>query len=247
MLARNNVTIDYLISELSAINPYENLLSLLEERGSNNEYRYKVIKYSILAIANGQVHNYKEALKSINQFIFCELEEVKVRVSIKLLHAILSKYKYFLERPLLCFANYLRTYIRDNIMDYVGKHNDKVISKISSGKLYELSSKYTLSDFIESVKILEEKGPFRTIHQAKGDEFENVLLVFSDYGKKTAEQIMVDFMLNPNLEDEEHRIYYVALSRARDRLFISIPTLSETNEREITNNYKVKIKRLTNK
>ena len=43
----------------------------------------------------------------------------------------------------------------------------------------------------------------RTIHKAKGDEFENVLLVPNS----------LDFLINPDTEnDEEHRVYYVGLS-----------------------------------
>lgn len=38
----------------------------------------------------------------------------------------------------------------------------------------------------------------------------------------------LDFLLSPDLNSiNEHRVYYVAASRAIKRLFINVPTLSE--------------------
>lgn len=60
--------------------------------------------------------------------------------------------------------------------------------------------------------------PYSTIHQAKGKEFKNVLLILRN--KK-----YLEFIFNMKMCDEEHRIYYVAISRAIKRLFISVPDL----------------------
>lgn len=60
----------------------------------------------------------------------------------------------------------------------------------------------------------------KTIHKAKGDEFDNVMVCLD------AEKAL-DFFLQPNLlNNESHRVYYVASSRAKERLFFSIPLLS---------------------
>ena len=41
------------------------------------------------------------------------------------------------------------------------------------------------------------------------------------------EEKSLNFLLNPDLENiEEHRVYYVALSRAKKQLFINVPKLS---------------------
>lgn len=87
----------------------------------------------------------------------------------------------------------------------------------------------------------------RTIHQAKGDEFLNVLVCLFDKTdhegklKKSVDKILYDYIIdaknNIGLDTEtgeETRIYYVALSRAKERLFINIPTLSKKNEEELT-------------
>lgn len=44
------------------------------------------------------------------------------------------------------------------------------------------------------------------------------------------EEKYLDFLLKPDLDkNEEHRIYYVAISRATERLFINVPNLSKEN------------------
>ncbi|PNK60779.1 3'-5' exonuclease [Psychrobacter sp. FDAARGOS_221] len=58
-----------------------------------------------------------------------------------------------------------------------------------------------------------------TIHKSKGAEFANVVLVL----EKEEE---LDFITNPDLHlDEKHRLRYVAISRAINNLFITVPTL----------------------
>ena len=74
----------------------------------------------------------------------------------------------------------------------------------------------------------------KTIHKAKGDEFDNVLLVLR-------EENDINFLIEQNLlSNEEHRINYVAISRARNRLFISVPVLSVTNQTRLNENYDIK-------
>ena len=44
----------------------------------------------------------------------------------------------------------------------------------------------------------------------------------------------LDFILNPSIAPENNRVYYVALSRAREKLFISIPKIdSEVKDKLI--------------
>ena len=84
----------------------------------------------------------------------------------------------------------------------------------------------TYSDFAlyvssPDIKSLKDK----TIHKAKGDEFENVLVVLG-------EESNIKFLTEPKLDGtkDEQRVYYVALSRAAKRLAICVPTLSHENE-----------------
>lgn len=55
------------------------------------------------------------------------------------------------------------------------------------------------------------------------------LFIFDDSRIK-AENKLKNFITTPNMQDENHRKKFVALSRARDYLYIIVPELSEENE-----------------
>ena len=81
-----------------------------------------------------------------------------------------------------------------------------------------------IRDRSQCVGLLEDSSAQRTVHKAKGDEFENVLVVFT-------EEKALNMIINPNLKDNEsNRVYYVAMSRARDRLFLTVPSISQQME-----------------
>jgi DNA helicase-2/ATP-dependent DNA helicase PcrA len=44
----------------------------------------------------------------------------------------------------------------------------------------------------------------------------------------------MDFILNPNIASELNRVYYVALSRAKEKLFMSIPKIDDDIETKLT-------------
>jgi len=54
---------------------------------------------------------------------------------------------------------------------------------------------------------------------SKGSGFENALLILE-------KEKHLDFLLSPDLGNEEHRIYYVAVSMAKKGLFTDVPNLS---------------------
>lgn len=51
-------------------------------------------------------------------------------------------------------------------------------------------------------------------------------------------------LLKPDLTDEEHRIVYVAMSRAKKRLFIQLNDLTPVDEKKLKKKYNVEIIRL---
>lgn len=83
------------------------------------------------------------------------------------------------------------------------------------------------------INIPDDMSKNKTIHKSKGDEFDNVLLVLESYKE-------LDFILSPKLvDDEEHRIRYVAVSRAKERLFISVPSLDITDEPKFSEHFEI--------
>ncbi len=106
------------------------------------------------------------------------------------------------------------------------------LTKITSGAFADQSAKLTMGGLIKSVKLAntEETRDIRTIHKAKGTEASRVLVCLHG---KTADQTeqRLNHILNPaGTSDEEQRITYVAISRARDRLFLAVPSLTPTQE-----------------
>lgn len=85
---------------------------------------------------------------------------------------------------------------------------------------------YTYEQLAVCVKIVEDNSSNRTIHKAKGDEFENVLVIL-----RKADHL--SFLLSPNLAAEQQRVFYVAVSRGKDRLFINVPDLDAAQEAKL--------------
>lgn len=104
------------------------------------------------------------------------------------------------------------------------------ISKISRGKINNYYEELTYKKIAITINIADDNSTSRTIHKAKGDEFDNVLVVI-EHKKDFNEDKALEFLLNSDMSKEEHRVYYVALSRAKERLFISVPALSENNRK----------------
>lgn len=99
-------------------------------------------------------------------------------------------------------------------------------SGLQSGKAKDFYEGNTINDLLPHVKVdTKSDDKVRTIHSAKGTEFNNTLVHFEslDDFKK--------YILNAaeylDHEDDHGRIYYVACSRAKKRLFINIPEVTQ--------------------
>ena len=85
------------------------------------------------------------------------------------------------------------------------------------------------------MKILDDLSDFKTIHQSKGDEFENILVIVPPQKQGTE----LNFLLSPNMDIEVHRVYYVALSRAISGLYINVEKLEEKEKALIEIGFKI--------
>jgi DNA helicase-2/ATP-dependent DNA helicase PcrA len=81
--------------------------------------------------------------------------------------------------------------------------------------------------------MVDDTRDAKTIHKAKGAEFETVLIALPN--EEDADRILMPKAIQPSDagESEEQRIAYVGISRARDNLFISVPTLSRQRRKAI--------------
>ncbi len=92
------------------------------------------------------------------------------------------------------------------------------LTAAKAGKFKTFAEATPYAHLSGSVRLQEEVRHVRTIHQAKGSEGENIAVYFEDADR-------VRHITQPSTApaDEEKRLTYVALSRARDRLFLCIP------------------------
>ncbi len=107
------------------------------------------------------------------------------------------------------------------------------LSNYRAGQAATFAEEHSVEDMSKHLKITEYKTDVSTIHGAKGTEYDMVSLFIFDDGRNKAENKLIKFITNPNMLDEEHRKKYVALSRAKDHLFIVVTELSEQNEQLI--------------
>jgi DNA helicase-2/ATP-dependent DNA helicase PcrA len=97
---------------------------------------------------------------------------------------------------------------------------DVKLKGVNAGKFREFAEKTKVLDLMNSLKVFEEKRNIRTIHGSKGDEFDSVLLCLE-------KESSLKHIMTPDMSNEECRIIYVALSRAKNHLYVSVPKLSQ--------------------
>lgn len=145
-------------------------------------------------------------------------------LAVAILEYILTNYAQMQKLKVLEFYNGLKTLISQSI-PWLS------LSTITSrGKIASFATNTFVEALACSVSLSSnEERSIRTIHQAKAAEFDNVLVMF--------EPERINHILNPaeHNNNEEHRITYVALSRARNRLLIAIPNLKDEDKKSLEN------------
>lgn len=104
------------------------------------------------------------------------------------------------------------------------RNGSKIIQFYKNTKYKTLSS---------SLKLSDDNSSHLTIHKSKGNEYENVFIVGDD--------TMREFLLSPDLDKEEYRVRYVAISRAKNKVFIQLNELNEREESKIKKMYDCQI------
>ncbi|MBK7233809.1 MAG: ATP-dependent helicase [Saprospiraceae bacterium] len=220
-LSRNNITSNAMKAEINGSGLDSKLLEKLKEIDSNTK-RSNLVYSSIKAVAYGKENKFKDAIKVFEKLFNFSTDKIKrQRKALKYITLLLDKYSEFENGTLLEFANFVRTNLKPEI------------TKFSKGAIKLFYENTDLKKLLLCVSIPEDMSLHKTIHKAKGDEFDNVLLVLKD-------EKDIDFILEQNLlSNEEHRINYVAISRAKNRLFISVPTMSSAIQTSLQTNYEI--------
>jgi DNA helicase-2/ATP-dependent DNA helicase PcrA len=222
-LSRNNFISNLMKSEINGVNLDDKLLEDLLITDSNNDRKY-LIHACINSIAYAKESRFKDAINEFKNIFYFKKDKIAGRKkALKCISILLEKFDDYKNSPLIDFSNIVKEYIDDQM------------TKVTGGKVKPFYKNHTFNQLFLCVSIPEDLSLHKTIHKAKGDEFENVLLVL----KKESD---IDFLLKPDLENnEEHRIYYVAMSRARNHLFISVPSLDINKYKLLDKHFKMEI------
>jgi DNA helicase II / ATP-dependent DNA helicase PcrA len=124
-----------------------------------------------------------------------------------------------------------RTYLQDNYSDASAREEDLI-------QLGNFAAKFErMDDFLNELALLtnmskeeeieekqEDKVILSTIHQAKGLEWSYVFLIWCADGMIPLQRALNE----PGGEEEERRLFYVAVTRAKDQLYLCSPVLDYT-------------------
>jgi len=223
-LSWNNLTANALKLDVS-ISGTNNMLNVLNDTYSSDK-RTKFVLNCIMAVENAKSLLMKDAMNYIAKAFHLEKKRLlDKKLAFNNLSVLLAKEPEYRNKSLLDFYNVA------NDLLY------KPLPKITSGEVKAFYSKDYL-EFAKGVRTNDEETKHLTIHKAKGLEFDNVLLVFDE------KEDTLDFLLNTNLNEtkDDHRLYYVACSRAKHRLFISIPSLNDDESIMVKRKYNDSLK-----
>ncbi|WKT74942.1 ATP-dependent helicase [Lysinibacillus fusiformis] len=221
-LSRDNPTANAMKS-LVTLNGVDSKLLAKFKGADSNPDRQNIILNSIESVEFARLGDYKNALDKMKSLFGDYSEKEQVNNSIKLLKELLKKYSSYNEKSMMDFYSVVKPYFTS-------------MAGFRNGAAQDFYNEYLYKHLAICINFKEDTSQHRTIHKAKGDEFENVLLIPDS----------LDFLINPNLEnDEEHRVYYVGLSRAINRLFIVIPKALKKHKKFIEEQYNIKVEDLT--
>ncbi|GFZ94132.1 DNA helicase [Paenibacillus marchantiophytorum] len=196
----------------------------------SNPDRRKIFISMIKAIEYARLSHYKEAIKELSRHLRMSDDYNGQKTSLIVIKMMLDEYHEYSNRPLWIFYEKLLGLAHFKFPKIRESKDEKTASEI------EIFYKNTLySNIALNVKIAEDDSLHRTIHKAKGSEFDNVLVIVKGRdGYKYNEERDLGFLLNPDIDgNEDHRVNYVACSRAKKKLFINLPEISETAKKKL--------------
>ncbi len=145
-------------------------------------------------------------------------KSIKREAAMSCLQSAVNEWDVWKESTLLEFNNYFVKYLNE-------EYSIKVGARINSGKIKTFAERWKCKELSQCLKLKDDKSNVRTIHKAKGGEYDTVIVGFQDESD-------LKHIISPDIDydkNDECRIYYVALSRAKQNLYICSPTLSTHN------------------
>jgi DNA helicase-2/ATP-dependent DNA helicase PcrA len=223
-LSRDNITSNAMKREINGTNLDSKLFEKLlvaDKASSSNKYRSRLIASCIKSIELAKQGKFKESISTLEkEYKYIKDNNERRKRVLSKISTLMSKYEDYKHKTLYDFFTVVKSDINPEISQLTNR---------GAGKAFY--DAHTYEQMALCVTIPEDLSQHKTIHKSKGDEFKNVLLILK-------EKSNLNFLINPdifatNKEGEEQRIYYVAVSRAEDRLFISIPELESEDRTQL--------------
>lgn len=186
------------------------ILKTYENTDSNSERRHYVLE-AIRSIELSKSGKFKEAIKGLER-LFRKTPNPK-KQALHMLIMLLTQYSLYSGKNLLNFYELAATFSFEKL------------SAVRAGKVKNFYTNTPYQSIAICMNIPEDTSEHITIHKSKGNQFENVFVVGTKHIK--------EFLLNSSLENEEHRIAYVAFSRAEERLFIQFDESNFSRDDEL--------------
>lgn len=165
---------------------------LIDKIIDSNEQRKTVVVTYIKALEHAKAKNFKKAFDLLARL------DVDIKDAVVKIQCLLSSYDDISKMSLYEFYDYL------NITFGLS------MATLKKGQAQTFYNSHQYSQLAMCVNHEDDDGIQRTIHKAKGDEFDNVMVCLGD-------EKALDFFLQPDLlNNESHRVYYVAASRAKE-------------------------------
>lgn len=213
-LSRKNITSNAMKKEINNDNIDEKLYKKYLDIDSCNERRNIILSF-MQAIELSKNNNiYKESIKKIEWIYKKDDREIALNSLLKMINI----YDLYKDDFLMKFYELIRSTLNIDLTGF------------KKGKIKNFYENILYKSIAIHINIVDDESDHITIHKAKGSEYNNVMII-QDKSK------IIEFLLNPDLNEEEHRIIYVAMSRAKNRLFIHFNELSEDEETQIREKY----------
>lgn len=140
---------------------------------------------------------------------------LKRSLAVALLEYMINNMETNMEKSVLNFYN--------DLNDEFFNQFDLKLTKASRGAFKDFAETLQVKELVDNLKLKEEKkATIRTIHKAKGAEFQSVLVFIENIND-------IEYLFDPDINHEEDnsRLYYVAFSRAEDFLCIAVPKMNK--------------------
>jgi DNA helicase-2/ATP-dependent DNA helicase PcrA len=222
-LSRDNLTSNLMKRHIGGGSFIDNLLEkliMIDAPSQSNKYRSRVVVLCLRAVELAMTNHFQDAIKTASLIFPRKMDKFqRVKKALNVIMVLLSKYDNYKNGNLYDFYLHVKTSLFD-------------LSTLRNGVAKTFYDSHSYIQVAVCVKINDDDSLHRTIHKAKGAEFKSVMLVLQN-------EVDLAFLISPDLTNEEHRVNYVAISRAIDFLSINVPSLSSANQNLLSSHFDI--------